>query len=76
MKKLFELGNRYVEQSDWTDFAFVKLCLGAMGVMIGVCIPKENKKTTQAIAGTVFGVTYVILMRRMIGVILKMKEEV
>lgn len=31
MKKLFELGNRYAEKSDWTDFALVKLCLGAMG---------------------------------------------
>ena len=42
MKKLFELGNRYAEKSDWTDFALVKLCLGAMGVLIRINIPKEK----------------------------------
>ena len=42
MKKLFQLGNRYAEKSDWTDFALVKLCLGAMGVLIGINIPKEK----------------------------------
>ena len=27
MKKLLEIGNRYAEQSNWTDFALTKICL-------------------------------------------------
>lgn len=75
MKKLLELGNRYAAQSDWKDFAFVKFCLCAMGVLIGICIPKKDKKVTQAIAGTIFGVTYFILMSKVFRIFVEMKKE-
>ena len=75
MRKLIELGNRYAKDSDWKDFAFVKFCLCAMGVLIGVSIPKKHKRITQAIAGTVFGTTYFILMRKVFGVIKDMNNE-
>lgn len=75
MKKLIELGNSYAAQSDWKDFALVKFCLCAMGLLIGICIPKKDKKATQAIAGTIFGVTYFILMRKVFRIIVEMKKE-
>ena len=75
MKKLFELGNRYAAKSDWTDFALVKLCLGAMGILIGINIPKEKKPFAKNIAGGIFASTYILLMLKMFGVIKEMITE-
>ena len=43
MKCLFSCANQYVKESDWKDFALVKLCLCAIGVMIGLAIPLMTK---------------------------------
>lgn len=75
MNKLFELGNRFAKDSDWKDFALVKICLCAMGVLIGVSLPKKNVRGAQAISGTIFGATYFVLMRKVFGIILEMKAE-
>lgn len=75
MKKLIELGNRFASQSDWTDFALTKFCLCAMGVLIGTAIPKKGKKAGQITAAGVFGVTYFVLMKKVIEVFLSMKED-
>jgi len=44
MNKLLELGNRYAKKSDWKDFALLKVCLCAMGILIGVSIPKKKMR--------------------------------
>ncbi|MCQ2507971.1 MAG: permease of phosphate ABC transporter [Dorea sp.] len=75
MKKVFELGNRYAAQSDWTDFAFTKFCLCSMGVLIGTLIPKKHTKTAQGIAGGIFLTTYVVLMKKVIAIIMEMAKE-
>ena len=75
MNKLLELGNRYAKNSDWKDFALVKICLCAMGILIGVSLPKKHMRVTQAISGTVVGAIYFILMRKVVGIILEMKAE-
>jgi len=75
MNKLFELGNRYAKNSDWKDFALVKFCLCAMGVLIGVSLPGKNKRVIQAVAGTVFGATYFVLMRKVFKLIFEMKSK-
>lgn len=54
MKKIFENANEYVRKSDWKDLSVLKFCLMALGVIIGVCIPKEHKKRALITAGTVF----------------------
>ena len=33
-----------IAQVNWRDLALVKLCLCALGVIIGLCVPKEKKK--------------------------------
>ena len=45
MKRILEIGNRYAEQSDWKDFALTKICLCAMGILIGLKISENKKKT-------------------------------
>ncbi len=64
MKKLFELGNQYVKESSWKEFALVKICLCAMGIVIGGQIaPKYRRMATGAAAG-VFILTYISLMAK------------
>lgn len=70
MKRLLECANRYVRESDWKDLALVKFCLCAMGLMIGLCIPKEKKRIPLFVAFGVFVGTYVPLMLKF-GEILK-----
>lgn len=62
MKKIFECANQYVKESDWKDLALIKCCLCAIGIMIGLSIPKEKRKYPFLVAGIVFAVTYIPLM--------------
>lgn len=64
MKKLFTCANRYIQECDWKDLAMLKFCLCAIGVMIGLCIPKEKKKCPLIAASIVFTATYIPLMMK------------
>lgn len=66
MRELFAFGNAYARKSDWTDFALTKFCLCAMGILLGIQIPAKNKKHAAALAGSLFVVTYVALIQRMV----------
>lgn len=64
MRNLLELGNLYAKESSWKDFALVKLCLCAMGIIIGTKITPKYKKTVIGISAVVFVATYIPLMVR------------
>ncbi|MDD6991891.1 MAG: permease of phosphate ABC transporter [Oscillospiraceae bacterium] len=70
MTGLFEYADRYVKESDWKDIALLKLCLCAIGVLIGINIAQRHKKKAMAAAACVFGFTYVPLMKKFIKIIL------
>lgn len=69
MNRLFECANQYVEESDWKDMALLKFCLCAMGVMIGLSIPKQKKKWPFLIAAAVFLATYIPLMIKFVHIV-------
>lgn len=75
MKKYLELGNRYAAKSDWTDFALTKFCVCAIGVMIGVNIPSEHRKSAMKAAGGVFALTYIPLMKKVFTTAKEMAGE-
>ena len=75
MRKLFEIGDRYAAQSGWEDFALVKLCLCAMGVLIGLCVKPRHKKAAALSAMPVFAVTYVFLMKKLFLVAAEVLQE-
>ena len=75
MKKLFEYADKYVKQSTWKNFALVKLCLCAAGIMIGTAVPESCEKNVFAAALCVFVITYVPLMAGFIKVIKERKNE-
>lgn len=69
MKYLFELGNQYAKESDWKDFALVKLCLCAMGIIIGTQVAPKYKKTVICVSAGVFIATYIPLMAKVFKII-------
>ena len=74
MKRLFSLGNQYIQESDWKDLALVKFCLCAMGVMIGVSLPARHRRTAFAAAAGAFFATYIPLMAKFVEVALRKSE--
>ena len=72
VKSLFSYADAYIKNCTWKDLALVKFCLCAIGVMIGLSVPKEKRKIPFLGALLVFLVTYFPLMRKFIRVI---KEE-
>lgn len=73
MKNLFECANQYVKESDWKELALVKVCLCAIGIMIGMAIPKNKKNCCFLIAGLVFVGTYVPLMAKFVKIVMRKK---
>lgn len=71
LKRFLKLGDQYAAESTWKDFALVKFCLCAMGVMIGTLIPKKHKQNAVRAAGTVFLVTYIPLMTKVFRILLR-----
>lgn len=71
MNALFEAANQYVKESDWKDLALIKLCLFAIGVIIGVNITQKHRKAVTKAAAGVFAVTYIPLMAKFIKIIFR-----
>ena len=74
-EKNLEIGNRYAEQSDWKDFALTKICLCAMGILIGLKISENKKKPIAIISGVVFLGTYTLLMMKVFKVVKEMLDR-
>ena len=76
MKKLFELGNQYAKESDWKDFALLKLCLCSMGIIIGTQVTPKYKKTVICASIGVFIATYIPLMTKVFKIMLHDSTEI
>jgi len=70
MKKLFGYAEKYIAESDWKDFAMLKFCLFAIGVLAGMRIPRKNRKQAGCVAAIVFVATYIPLMTKFFKVLL------
>lgn len=70
MKKLLAIGNAYASESTWLDFALVKFCLFALGLIAGVCAPKKHKKSIILASLLVFAATYIPLMSKLVKIAL------
>ena len=75
MKALFALGNRYVKESDWKDLALLKVCLWAMGMLMGMLVPPKNRKAVAWGCTGVFLATYIPLMAKFYRVAKEIREE-
>ena len=75
MKKLIAAGNLYLKQINLADIALLKLCLGALGVLIGLGAARRHRKSAGVLAGLVFCLTYLPLMGRFFRAIVTGDEE-
>lgn len=76
MKNIFELGNEYAKKSSWKDFALLKLCLCAIGIVIGTNVPPQYKKTVTRVSAAVFIATYLPLMTKVFKILLHDSTEI
>ena len=71
MKKLTDAANRYLRACDWRDIAVLKICLCALGVLLGLAVPGRRKRAAAWAAALVFAATYVPLMAKFLPYLLK-----
>ena len=69
MKKLLDYADRYIENSTWKDVAMLKFCLFSLGILVGMQIPKKDKKEAGILALAVFVLTYIPLMKKLVDMI-------
>ena len=64
MNGLFTAAARYLKRCTWWDIALLKVCLCALGVLIGLAVPGRRKRTAAWTASVVFVAAYIPLMAR------------
>ncbi len=69
VKRALEASDEYAKQSTWTDFALIKACLCAVGVMIGLSVPKRNRKSVFAGAAVVCTATWLCIMGKFLPIL-------
>ena len=75
MKRLLGYAKSYVREMNLCDVALLKLCLGALGLLIGLGIPKNKKKPFLVGALLLFVATYVPLMGKLIHIAARGKKN-
>ncbi len=73
--KLFTYADRYLKQSSWKDLALIKFCLCAMGVLIGLAVPRSRRRQFAFGAVVVFLTTYLPLMNKFAHVVVQARRE-
>ena len=68
MSKLFDAADRYLEESDWKTIAVLKICLIALGIMLGTRVKKEHKKPVFIVTLIIFFATVIPLVKKFIKV--------
>ncbi len=59
MKELFRYANAYIRKLHWEDFALFKICLLALGVLLGLALPKRIRRPVGFVAVVLVMLTYV-----------------
>ena len=69
--KLIVCANHWVKESDWKDLALVKLCMGALGVILGLTALRKNRRVSLAVSAAVFVLTWLPLMKKFARIVLR-----
>ena len=75
VKRAFEASDDYAKQSGWMDFALIKTCLCALGVMIGISVPPKSRKPVFGLAAVTYALTYVAIMAKFLPVLKEHMEK-
>ncbi len=74
MKSILLVADRFIKQSDWKTLALMKACLGSIGLVIGLFVPKENRRPVLVGALAVFLASYIPLAIKFFGILFN-KED-
>ena len=75
MKRLFDSADEYLRRSDWKDLAVLKICLLALGILLGTRVPRGRRLGARILARLVFILTCIPLMGKYIAVLVDMKKR-
>ena len=67
MRELFRYANAYIQKLYWEDFALLKICLLALGVLFGLSLPKHIRRPVGLVAVVLFVLTYVPVMGKFLN---------
>ncbi|MBU5450511.1 permease of phosphate ABC transporter [Acetivibrio sp. MSJd-27] len=70
MKKLFAIAKDYIRNMTLWDMSFLKFCLYALGMTVGLLVPKKYKKTALIGTSAVFTATYIPLMAKFFRILI------
>ena len=76
MNQLLDAANRYIKSCDWRDIALLKVCVCALGVLVGLAMPWSKKWAVAWGASLVFVATYVPLMGKFLPFLLGERVEI
>lgn len=74
MNKLVAAGKLYLKKMDLFDVALLKLCVGSLGVLVGLAAARKHRKGAGMAAGLIFCLTYVPLMGRFFRALVTVEE--
>lgn len=73
--KLFDIANQFCKVCTWKTLALLKCCLLSLGILIGLCLPKEWTIVVLCVFGMIFVITYIPLMVKFFTFIKKNKKS-
>ncbi|CUX16736.1 MULTISPECIES: hypothetical protein [Clostridia] len=68
MKEICECADAFVQKCSIKDFALLKICLCAVGIMVGLSIPEKKRKWPLMAAGFVFIFSYILIMAKFVKI--------
>ncbi|MGN1248701.1 MAG: permease of phosphate ABC transporter [Candidatus Spyradocola sp.] len=69
MKRIFDAANRYCRQSDWKTLAALKICLLALGVIIGLLLPDACRVPVVIVCAVIFAATCAPLVAKYVRIL-------
>ncbi len=68
MKEMCTCADAFVQKCSIKDFALLKICLCAVGIMVGLSIPEKKRKWPLMAAGFVFIFSYILIMAKLVKI--------
>ncbi|EXG87492.1 MULTISPECIES: hypothetical protein [Lacrimispora] len=68
MKEICKCADAFVQKCSIKDFALLKICLCAVGIMVGLSIPEKKRKWPLMAAGFVFIFSYILIMAKFVKI--------
>lgn len=72
--KLIKKVNNYMQSMNLCDMGLLKICLLSLGMMLGLTVNKKYKKPCLIALAIAFVATYVPVMTKFIGYMIKKSE--